>query len=139
MLILMLVIMMLIFMLLNLNTGYADTDADLCVKFLSFRYHKYRMRERVTTEQFFSRVRISNVLSRTINIYIAFNNCFGLCSYGQISLKRKSNAFECSILSKIYIHLYVLYKLCIHDIFRSLSIFFFLVNKLSFTSTTTCF
>ena len=28
-------------MLLNLITGYADTDADLCVKFLSLRYNKY--------------------------------------------------------------------------------------------------
>ena len=35
MLILMLVILMLILMLFNLNTGYADTDADLCIKIMS--------------------------------------------------------------------------------------------------------
>ena len=35
MLILMLVIRMLILMLLNLNTGYADTDADLCIRMMS--------------------------------------------------------------------------------------------------------
>ena len=35
MLILMLVILMLIVMLLNLNTGYADYDADLCIRITS--------------------------------------------------------------------------------------------------------
>ena len=35
MLILMLVNMMLILMLLNLNTGYADPDADLCIRIMS--------------------------------------------------------------------------------------------------------
>ena len=35
MLILMLVILMLILMLNNLNTGYADTDADLCIRIMS--------------------------------------------------------------------------------------------------------
>ena len=35
MLILMLVILMLILMLPNLNTGYADTDADLCIRNMS--------------------------------------------------------------------------------------------------------
>ena len=35
MLILMLVILMLILMLFNLNTGYADTDADLCIRIMS--------------------------------------------------------------------------------------------------------
>ena len=35
MLILMLVILMLILMLPNLNTGYADTDADLCIRIMS--------------------------------------------------------------------------------------------------------
>ena len=35
MLILMLVILMLILMLLNLNTGYADTYADLCIRIMS--------------------------------------------------------------------------------------------------------
>ena len=35
MLILMLVILMLILMLDNLNTGYADTDADLCIRIMS--------------------------------------------------------------------------------------------------------
>ena len=35
MLILMLVILMLILMLLNLNTGYADIDADLCIRIMS--------------------------------------------------------------------------------------------------------
>ena len=34
MLILMLVILMLILMLLNLNTDYADTDADLCIRIM---------------------------------------------------------------------------------------------------------
>ena len=32
MLILMLVILIVILMLRNLNTGYADTDADLCIR-----------------------------------------------------------------------------------------------------------
>ena len=35
MLLLMLVILMLILMQLNLNTGYADTDADLCIRIMS--------------------------------------------------------------------------------------------------------
>ena len=35
MLILMMVILMLILMLLNLNTGHADTDADLCNRIMS--------------------------------------------------------------------------------------------------------
>ena len=35
MIILMLVILMLILMLHNLNTGYADTDADLCIRIMS--------------------------------------------------------------------------------------------------------
>ena len=35
MLILMLVILMLILMLVNLNTGYADIDADLCIRIMS--------------------------------------------------------------------------------------------------------
>ena len=35
MLILMLVILMLILMLPNLNTVYADTDADLCIRIMS--------------------------------------------------------------------------------------------------------
>ena len=34
-LILMLVILMLILMLLSLNTGYADTDVDLCIRNMS--------------------------------------------------------------------------------------------------------
>ena len=35
MLILMLVILMLILMLINLNTGYVDTYADLCIRIMS--------------------------------------------------------------------------------------------------------
>ena len=35
MLILMLVILMLILMLLNLNTDFADTDVDLCIRIMS--------------------------------------------------------------------------------------------------------
>ena len=35
MLIPMLAILMLILMLINLNTGYADTDADLCIRIMS--------------------------------------------------------------------------------------------------------
>ena len=34
----MLVILMLIFMLLNLNTGYADSEADVWIKIMSLCY-----------------------------------------------------------------------------------------------------
>ena len=58
MLILMLVILMLILMLLKLNTGYADTDAGLCIRIMSLCYNilankqiVYNQRTLVTTNK----------------------------------------------------------------------------------------
>ena len=45
MLILMLIILLLILVLLNLNTGYADIDADLCIRIMSLCCASFRVTE----------------------------------------------------------------------------------------------